>query len=154
VSRKGSGALSVAQSIRKKNRYRFLTTAGLSTGVLSVLFIVLSNLLSKELLADSDTIKYLFYSGIALGPLSCIIYLFAQIAAIDVGRSNWHYVLGLLASLQAMISLVFARDILLIDASSRLSPQTPQWSSLVLWIMLGFSLICTLIFALFSRKKI
>ena len=123
-------------------------------GVLSVILIAVSHEMSTNLVERADSIRLFFVFGILLGPVAYLLYLVSQIAALSNGIARWNYLLCALAAIQVSLSLFFARDILMIDGTGRYSLQTPQWALYILWSMLVFMIVFTLIVAIVSRKKV
>lgn len=148
------GAISVAQVRRKKNVWKYFVAVGSVTGALSLSLIIASNRMSISLLANHDSVKSVFYTGMILLPVSVFTYHYAQTAALNAGRPGWVYLIGTLSLGQTILALLFARDILLLDNTLKLSLQTPQWSTFLLCSILLFSLTFTLLLALFSRKGV
>jgi len=152
LKRRDRGAISVAQAKRRRKAHNYLTLAGFLVGVLSVILIAVSHEMSTSLVERADSIRLFFVFGILLGPVAYLLYLVSQIAALSNGIPRWNYLLCALAAIQ--VSLFFARDILMIDATGRYSLQTPQWALYILWSMLVFMIVFTLIVAIVSRKKV
>ncbi len=123
-------------------------------GVLSVILIAVSHEMSTNLVEKVDSIRLFFVFGILLGPVAYLLYLVSQIVALSNGIARWNYLLCALAAIQVSLSLFFARDILMIDGTGRYSLQTPQWALYILWSMLVFMIVFTLIVAIVSRKKV
>ena len=154
LKKREHGAISVVQARRREKAYMHLTSIATVVGLLSVSLIIIANQMSDSVLQNPESVRLVFVMGVALAPVSFVIYIFAHIAAIAAQRRGWNFVVGFLSSLQTIISLIFARDILLIDSSSRLSHQTPNWSSYVLWSILIASLLLTLTLGIYSRKSV
>lgn len=152
LKRRDRGAISVAQAKRRRKAHNYLTLAGFLVGALSVILIAVSHEMSTSLVERADSIRLFFVFGIILGPVAYLLYLVSQIAALSNGIPRWNYLLCALAAIQ--VSLFFARDILMIDATGRYSLQTPQWALYILWSMLVFMIVFTLIVAIVSRKKV
>jgi len=154
LKKRDRGAVSVAHARRKEKTYKYLTGAGIVVGLSSVVLIIMANQMSATIVENPDSIRLVFLLGIMLAPVSFMIFISAQIAAISAGMKHWNLVLGFLCSFQSIVSLLFARDILLQDSSSRLSLQTPNWSSYILWSILVASLLLTVIVGVYSRKSV
>lgn len=154
LKKRDRGAVSVAHVRRKEKAFKYLTGAGIVVGLSSTVLIIMANQMSTNIVQNPDSIRLVFLLGISLAPVSFMIFISAQIAAISAGMKNWNLVLGFLCSFQSIISLIFARDILLQDSSSRLSLQTPNWSSYILWSILLASLILTVVVGVYSRKSV
>lgn len=154
LKKRDRGAVSVAHVRRKEKAYKHLTGAGIVVGLSSVVLIITANQMSTSIVQNPDSIRLIFLLGVLLAPVSFLIFISAQIAAIAAGAKNWNFVLRFLSSFQSIVSLIFARDILLQDSSSRLSLQTPSWSSYILWSILIASLILTVIVGVYSRKSV
>ncbi|MDI9375466.1 MAG: hypothetical protein QM447_07045 [Thermotogota bacterium] len=152
LKRRDRGAISVAQAKRRRKAHNYLTLAGFLVGVLSVILIAVSHEMSTSLVERADSIRLFFVFGILLGPVAYLLYQVSQIAALSNGIPRWNYLLCALAAIQ--VSLFFARDILMIDGTGRYSLQTPQWALYILWSMLVFMIVFTLIVAIVSRKKV
>ncbi|HNQ71461.1 MAG: hypothetical protein AB7T02_07025 [Mesotoga sp.] len=154
LKKRDRGAISVAYARRKEKAYKYFTAAGVIVGLLSIVLIVTANQMSTNIVQDADSIRPIFIAGIVFAPISFFIYVFALITSLSAGIRNWNLVLGFLSSFQAVISLIFARDILLLDSSLKLSLQTPNWSSYILWSILVASLLLTFFVGVFSRKSV
>jgi len=154
LKRRDRGAISVAQAKRRRKAHNYLTLAGFLVGALSVILIAVSHEMSTSLVERADSIRLFFVFGILLGPVAYLLYLVSQIVALSNGIPRWNYLLCALAAIQVSLSLFFARDILMIDGTGRYSLQTPQWALYILWSMLVFMIVFTLIVAIVSRKKV
>ena len=154
LKKRERGAISVAYARRKEKAYKYFTTAGAIVGLLSIILIVAANQMSTDIVQNADSIRLIFVSGIVLAPISFLMYILASITSLSAGIRNLNLVLGFLCSFQSIVSLIFARDILLQDSSSKLSLQTPNWSSYILWSILIASLILTVIMGVYSRKSV
>ena len=154
LKRRDRGAISVAQAKRRRKAHKYLALMGFLIGASSVILIAVSHEMSTSLVERADSIRLFFIFGIFLGPVSYLLYLVSQIAAFSNGIPRWNYLLCTLAVIQVSFSLFFARDILMIDKTGRYSLQTPQWALYILWSMLVFMIVFTLIVAIVSRKKV
>ncbi len=154
LKKRDRGAISVAHARRKEKAYKYFTTVGAIVGLLSIILIVAANQMSTNIVQNADSIRPIFVSGIVLAPISFLMYILASITSMSAGIRNLNLVLGFLCSFQSIVSLIFARDILLQDSSSKLSLQTPNWSSYILWSILIASLILTVIMGVYSRKSV